>query len=92
MDMTTMIRRMVLATTLSVLAGLACAQNGFDLHWTAAGGVGECITGGSFLIAGDTVSTSGPGETGGSFDLQPGFMQDASYFPVPVTVSGFSVE
>jgi hypothetical protein len=74
--------------------GVAPAQtgSGFDLSWNTIAG-GTISTGGTFklgAVAGQ--AASGPVVSGGSFTLQPGFLQDGSYFPVPVTLSIFTME
>lgn len=85
-------KRLLYLCAVLALSGLGYAQNGFELYWSAVGGVGECMTAGPYLVTADNVSLSGPGMTGGAFDVQPGFYQDGSYFPVPVAVSRFTLE
>lgn len=89
------VRRMAcLALIAAALQGAASAQSGsgFDLSWNTIAG-GQVSQGGVFKLAGVLGQpAAGPKIEGSSFSLQPGFLQDSTYFPVPVKVSALSIE
>lgn len=86
----------VIAFVLLLAFGAASAPaqtgGGFDLSWNTIAG-GGIAQGGAFKLAMAVgQSAAGDSVTGNGFNLQPGFLQDASYFPVPVTISAFTLE
>lgn len=94
MKMRNAARVMMIASVMGA-ANLAAAQIGgvFDLSWSSIESGGGLAEGGSYKLAG----AIGPPEVGsesagGVFTLTPGFLQDSSYFPVPVTLSGFNLD
>jgi hypothetical protein len=89
----------VVATALIVAGscGVAQAQTGggfdlFDLSWNTIAS-GTISTGGPYKLGGvKGQAATGPMLSGGSFTLQPGFLQDSSYFSLPVILSHFALD
>ena len=80
------------AVTLCAAAVLAQSGGGFDILLSSVGGPAGIMNGGAYLVAGDSNREAGGVLSGGSYQVQPGFMQDSSFFPLPVTVSVFELE
>ena len=87
--------KLMMAAFLMAAPTMAPAQSGgvYDLTWSSIDSGGGLSQGGGYKLA----SVIGQPEaaspsTGGVFTLTPGFLQDSSYFPVPVTLSGFGLE
>lgn len=92
-----MIRRLFLSAALySAALGTAPAQSGgsYDLSWSSVDSGGGISTGGSYTLAGtigqpEDTSTA---PSGGVYEVSSGFLQDSTYFPVPVALSRFEIE
>lgn len=71
----------------------AQSGGGFELTWGSVDTGGNIATGGQFKLASVMGQPDpGPAMAGGNFSLTGGFLQDSSYFPVPVTVSRFTLD
>lgn len=90
------VRRVFAVAGLVAMAGVLHGQTGgtFDLSWSTIDSGEIIVEGGDYKLAGviGQPEASGDALSGGPFSLAPGFLQDATFFPVPVTISGFSVE
>lgn len=87
--------RAIAAVLIAAVTSIGVAQSGgsFDLGWssTDSGGISE---GGIYRMA-STIGQPDPTATiltGNAYTLTGGFLQDASYFAVPVSVSRFTLE
>ncbi len=85
---------MTVALLLTAVATPAQTGGGFDLSWFSVDAGGGLAEGGIYRLAGligqpEAVATP---VSGGSYELTSGFLQDSSFFPVPVTISRFSLE
>lgn len=78
------------------LAGVGFAQTGggFDLGWASVDAGGGISSGGDYVLGGVVGQPEPIPNTlsGAAYDLLPGFLQDASVFPVPVRLSRFDIE
>jgi hypothetical protein len=76
-------------------APTAFSQTGgaFDLSWSSVDSGGGIVEGASFRLAG-IVGQPDPGVAahGAGFVFSGGFLQDGTYFPVPVRLSVFELE
>lgn len=84
-----------MAVALLSVAALAPAQTGggFDLSWSSIDSGGSLIQGGDYKLA----AVIGPPESGatasgGIFSLSTGFLQSADIFPLPVSLTRFSLD
>ncbi len=86
--------RLLLILTMLTVAACLPAQSGgdYDLTWNSLDAGGLILYGGDYEMAG----TVGQPETlllsGGDYALSGGFLQDGNSFPLPVALSGFSLE
>jgi hypothetical protein len=86
-------RSLVLLTLLAA-AGAGNAQSGgvFDLGWSSIDGGGQTSQGGQFKLAGVVGQPDVGVASGGLFGLSGGFLQDANYFSLPVTLSALQLD
>lgn len=87
-------RAVLIGALLAAAASSVMAQSGggFDLthHVVASGGTAQ---GGPYKLAAAAGQPAVmPCVTGGVYAHQPGFLQDADLFPVPVRVSHFALD
>ncbi len=83
-----------LALIMAAVSNPAQTGGGFDLSWFSVDAGGGLAEGGVYRLAGaiGQPETAGAPASGGTYELTSGFLQDSSFFPVPVTVSRFSLE
>jgi len=84
----------VLLSALLLGSSGAYAQTGgaFDLSWSSIDAGGQIAQGGNFKLASVIGQPESGNPSGGVFSLTPGFLQTADLFPVPVTLSSFSLD
>lgn len=87
---------MIVLNALVFLPTGSSAQTGgpYELTWSSVDAGGGISQGGDYKLAGvvGQPDASSQPATGGVYALTGGFLQDSSYFPVPVQLSALSIE
>ncbi len=78
---------------LAASPGLQAQSGGnYDLTWNSIDSGGLILYGNGYELAGTVGQPDALLLTGGDYALSGGFLQDGTSFPLPVSLSGFSLE